>query len=73
MTIKDDHHLAATLERLAWFARVVAHLRTTEAPADFLLLSNGYLTEIRAMNDAVLSYLQTPADEQPAAVAVVDC
>ena len=55
--ISNDQQLEATLERIAWFQRQVAHLRTTETnPENYRAAVSGFLAEIDRMQLAVREY-----------------
>jgi hypothetical protein len=48
--IANDQQLAATLERIAWFQKQVAHLRKTETnPVNYRAAVSGFLAEIDRM------------------------
>ncbi len=56
--ITDDHELAATLDRIGWFQRQVAHLRQSEPnPANYRAAVVGFLTEIDRMQREVREFL----------------
>ncbi len=56
--IGNDIELQTTLERIAYFQKMVAHLRQTETnPANYRLAVSGYLSEIDRMNLEVREYL----------------
>ena len=44
--IHNDQELQGTQERIAFFCRLVAHMRQVESPADFRYMASSYLAEI---------------------------
>ena len=62
--IANDQQLQTTLDRIAWFQKQVAHLRTTESnPANYRASSSGFLAEIDRMQLEVREYLrELPAE-----------
>ena len=68
--IISDIELEATQERIAFFYRILAQMRTAaRSPEDYRLYSNSYLAEIENMNAEVLDYLKQPADQVQSAEA----
>ncbi len=61
--IHNDIELKATQERIAKFESWVAQFRVTTSPAEFKLMSGGYLAEIEKMNAEVLAYLKRHPSE----------
>ncbi|MBY0514653.1 MAG: hypothetical protein K2P78_12155 [Gemmataceae bacterium] len=56
--ITDDRQLDATLERIGWFQKQVAHLRRSEPnPANYRAAVSGFLAEIDRMQREVREYL----------------
>ncbi len=56
--IANDQELQATLDRIAWFQRQVAHLRRTETnPMNYRAATSGFLAEIDRMQLEVRDYL----------------
>ncbi len=56
--IDNDIELQTTLERIAYFQKMAAHLRQTETnPANFRSALSGYLSEIDRMNLEAREYL----------------
>jgi hypothetical protein len=58
--IQNDQELATTQQRILEFQRLLAQLRVTARPAEFPLVSSGYLCELERMQDEVLEYLRQP-------------
>ena len=58
--IQNDFELAGTQERIAYFCRLVAHMRQMEKPENFPFMASGYLAEIERMNAEALEYLRQP-------------
>ena len=67
--ISNDNELQGTLERIAFFCRLVANMRKVESPDSFRLYSNSYLAEIEKMNAEVVEYLSRHASEPAPAEA----
>ena len=65
--IQNDKELQGTQERIAFFARLVANMRTVESPENFHLMASGYLAEIEKMNAEMVEYLRRHSSE-PVAV-----
>jgi hypothetical protein len=61
--IHNDNELKATQERITKFESWVAQFRVTTSPAEFKLMSGGYLAEIEKMNAEVLAYLKRHPSE----------
>ena len=60
--IANDQQLEATLQRIAWLQRQVAHLHKTEKnPANYRAASSGFLAELDRMHLAVREYFSQPA------------
>lgn len=55
--IRDDHELAVTQERIAYFLRLLAQLRVTTQPDEFPLVASGYRAEVEQMQRDVLDCL----------------
>ena len=72
MTLNNGRELKATLERIAYFQRQVAHLKQVETnPANYRLSAQGYLAELDRMNLDVRDYLWLhPSETSDAAVKV---
>lgn len=67
--IHNDVELQGTQERIAFFCRLVAHMRQVEKPENFKYMASGYLAEIEKMNAEVLEYLSRHASEPAPAEA----
>ncbi len=68
--ITNDLELQGTQERIAFFCKLLAQMRTTaKSPKEYELYSNSYLAEIEKMNAEILEYLKQPADEAQLAEA----
>ncbi len=68
--IKNDQELKATQERIAYFEGLIAQFRVTTSPAEFKLMTGGYLAEIERMHAEVIAYLSRHAsDPEPAEMA----
>jgi hypothetical protein len=67
--IANDQQLEATLERIAWFQKQVAHLRKTETnPVNYRAAASGFLAEIDRMQLEVREYFSfLPAEKAGAA------
>ena len=61
--IQNDKELECTLERIAYFGRLVAQMRVTEPPENFYSMSGGFLAEIEKMNTEVHEYLSIHPSE----------
>ena len=61
--IHNDQELQCTQERMAFFCRLVAHMRQVESPANFRSMASGYLAEIEKMHAEVMAYLSRHASE----------
>lgn len=61
--VSNDHELKVTQERIAYFQRLLAHLRVTAFPSEFALVSSGYRAELERMQHEVLEYLSHHASE----------
>ena len=61
--IQNDQELQCTQERMAFFCRLVAHMRQVESPANFRYMASGYLVEIEKMHAEVMAYLSRHASE----------
>jgi len=48
---------------MAFFCRLVAHMRQVESPANFRYMASGYLAEIDKMHAEVMAYLSRHASE----------
>ena len=56
--IANDQELQTTLERIAWFQKQLAHLRSTETnAANYRAAASGFLAEIDRMQLEVRDYL----------------
>lgn len=56
--IRNDQELQATLDRIAYFQRQVAHLRKVETnPENYRFSVSGYMAELDRMNLEVRDYL----------------
>lgn len=69
--ITNDQELQATQERIAFFYRILAQMRTAaRSPEEYRLYSGSYLAEIEKMNAEVLEYLKLhPSEIEPAIAA----
>lgn len=55
--IANDEQLRVTLERIAWFQKQVAQLRTTEtSPVNYRAAVSGFLAEIDRMQLDIREY-----------------
>jgi predicted phosphoribosyltransferase len=61
--IYNDVELAATQERIARFEKILAQLRVTARPEEFVAVSGGYRHELKKMQVEVLEYLSHHASE----------
>lgn len=61
--IQNDQELKAMQSRIAYFEGLLAQFRVTTTPAEFELMSGGYLTEIEKMLSEVMGYLKRHASE----------
>lgn len=61
--IQNDVELQGTQERIAYFCRLVAHLRQLESPENFRYMASGYLAEIERMHAEVMEYLSCHASQ----------
>ena len=57
MKIQTDHEMEATHERIAYFQRLLAQLRVTARPEEFMAVASGYRIEIQRMQKEILDYL----------------
>ncbi len=64
IVIANDQQLQVTMDRIAWFQRQAAQLRSTEtSPKNYLAAVSGFLAEIDRMQLEVREYLSVfPAD-----------
>jgi predicted phosphoribosyltransferase len=62
--IHNDQELATTQERIRYFSNLLAQLRLTATPDEFIAVASGYRAEIELMQDEVLDYL-TRHSSQP--------
>ena len=67
--IHNDVELQGTQERVAYFRRLVAHMRTIESMENFKYMASGYLAEIEKMHTEVMEYLSCHASESAPAKA----
>jgi len=67
--IHNDQELEATQERIAYFYRLLAHLRVTARPEEFSAVASGYSAELSRMQEEVLEYLTRHASEPAPAEA----
>jgi hypothetical protein len=68
--IATDIELQTTLDRIAYFHRLLAQLRVTSSPEVFPAMASGYRMQIERMHHDVLDYLTRHASEfHPARVA----
>jgi len=61
--IQNDQELQGIQERIAFFCRLVAHMRQAESPANFRYMASGYLAEIEKMHVEIMAYLSRHASE----------
>jgi hypothetical protein len=62
--IANDQELQGTQERIAFFYRLLAQMRSTATtPEEYRLFSDSYLAEIERMHAEVLTYLKRHASE----------
>ena len=61
--IRHDRELQTTQDRIAYLQRLLAQLRVTALPEEFVLVASGYRAEIVRMQDEVLEYLTRHASE----------
>jgi hypothetical protein len=71
--IITDQELQTTLERIAWFQKLIAQLRKTEKnPANYRAAASGFLAEIDRMQLDVREYLSyLPAQQSAGANEVL--
>ncbi len=63
--VANDQQLQTTLERIAWFQKQVAHLRTTETnPMNYRAAFSGFLAEIDRMQLEVREYFSVLPSER---------
>ena len=67
--IHNDVELQGTQERITYFCRLVAQMRTIESPENFKYMASGYLAEIEKMHAEVMAYLSRHASESASAKA----
>lgn len=67
--IHNDQELEATQERIAYFCRLLAQLRSTASPEEFSAVTSGYRAEVARMQHEVLEYLTRHASEPTPAEA----
>jgi predicted phosphoribosyltransferase len=67
--IHNDQELEATQDRIAYFYRLLTHLRVTARPEEFSAVASGYRAELARMRDEVLEYLTRHASEPTPAEA----
>ncbi|MBI3973574.1 MAG: hypothetical protein HY332_20055 [Chloroflexi bacterium] len=67
--IRDDQELQVTQQRMAYFQGLLAQLRVTARPEEFLSVAGGYRAEIERMQAEVLDYLTKHAGEPFSPVA----
>jgi hypothetical protein len=48
---------------MAFFCRLVAHMRQVESPANFSYMASGYLAEMEKMHAEIMAYLSRHASE----------
>ena len=60
--IHNDQELQGTQERIAFFCRLVAHMRQVESPANFRYMASGYLADRKDARE-VMAYLSRHASE----------
>ena len=65
--IQNDLELRVTQERIQLFVNVLVEARVSYTPSSYQAMSQGFLSEIRKMQDEVRAYLSNPA-EKPEAV-----
>jgi hypothetical protein len=61
--IHNDEELKATQERITYFCRLLAQLRVTAKPEEFVAVAGGYRAELTRMQDEVLEYLTRHASQ----------
>jgi hypothetical protein len=61
--IQNDQEMEATHERIAYFQRLLAQLRVTAKPDEFMAVASGYRAEIQRMQKEILDYLMLHASE----------
>jgi hypothetical protein len=59
--INNEHELAVTRERIAYFLDLLARLRISSRPEELPLVTSGYRAEVERMQREVLDYLTQPA------------
>jgi hypothetical protein len=64
--IRNDHELAVTRERIAYFLQLLTQLRVTSRPEEFPLVAGGYRAEVERMQQEELDYLTRHASQPPA-------
>jgi hypothetical protein len=65
--IANDQELQTTLDRIAWFQKQVAQLRSTEKnPVNYRAAVSGFLAEIDRMQLEVREYLSYLPAQHPA-------
>jgi type IV secretory pathway ATPase VirB11/archaellum biosynthesis ATPase len=68
--IHNDKELQGTQERIAYFYKLVTHMRQRESAANFQYMASGYLAEIEKMHAEVIAYLRRhPSEAAPAQAA----
>jgi hypothetical protein len=67
--IHNDLELQGAQERIAYFCRLVAHMRTIESPKNFKYMASGCLAESEKMHAEVMEYLRRHASEPTPAEA----
>jgi SRSO17 transposase len=67
--IHNDKELQGTQERIAYFCKLVTHMRQIESAANFKYMASGYLAEIEKMHTEVMAYLHRHPSESPPAQA----
>ncbi len=61
--IEGEQEYNAINERIAYFQRLLAHLRVNATPQEFPALSSGYRFELEQMQREVVDYLSHHASE----------
>lgn len=67
--IHNDQELATAQERIRYFSNLLAQLRLTATPEEFVAAASGYRAEIELMQDEVLNYLTRHSSESAPAEA----
>jgi hypothetical protein len=64
--IQNNQELKVTRERASYLLDLLARLRVSSRPEEWLLVSSGYRAEVERMQREVLDYLTKPAIQSTA-------